>query len=133
MTPSVAHLRGIADLVFAHHLTGSLHDARHAGFADEHVMRFFGQHEPAGARQRIEARFGQRRQLELAVAIREEREHEEREPVARFLVERGQDARIVVVTGAAFEQRFALLRVRRGRSSDAAGTPWPTGGGLPRR
>ena len=36
------------------------HDAADAGLADEHVVRFLGQHEAAGARQRIEARLRQR-------------------------------------------------------------------------
>ena len=53
-----------------------------AGLADEHVMRFLGQHEAARARERIEARLGKRAELILAVAVGEEREHEERQPVA---------------------------------------------------
>ena len=51
------------------------------GLADEHVVRFFGQHEAAGARQRVEARLRQRMQLHLAVAVGEEGEHEKGEPV----------------------------------------------------
>ena len=62
-----------------------------------------------GARQRIEARFGERAELVLAVAIGEEREHEERQPVGRLFVERAEDPRIVGVARAALEQRFGLL------------------------
>ena len=60
-----------------HRLAGALDDARHAGLADEHVVRFLGQHEAAGARQRVEAGLRQRRELHLAVAVGEEGEHEE--------------------------------------------------------
>jgi hypothetical protein len=77
--------------------------------ADEHVVGFLGQHEAAGARQRVERRLGERGELELAIAIGEECEHEKRQPVRRFLVERGEDARIVAVARAALEQRFAFL------------------------
>jgi hypothetical protein len=42
-------------LQFVHDLAGALDHAAHAGLADEHVMRFLGQHEARGARQRIEA------------------------------------------------------------------------------
>ncbi len=59
--------------------------------------------------QRIEAGFGERAQLVLAVAVREEREHEERQPVRRGLVERAEDARVVGVAGAPLEQRLGLL------------------------
>src|SRR5207253_1253672 len=49
-----------------HHLERALDDAADAGLADEHVMRFLGEHELAGARQRIEAALGQALELELA-------------------------------------------------------------------
>ena len=52
-------IRGIVDSGGPHRLAGSLHHAADAGFADEHVMGFFGEHESAGARQRIEAGLGQ--------------------------------------------------------------------------
>ena len=80
-----------------------------AGLADEHVVRFLGQHEAAGARQRIERRFGEALELELAVAVGEVGEHEERQPVADRLVEGAEDARLVGVAGVALEQLLGLL------------------------
>jgi len=62
--------------------TGALDDAADAGLADEHVMGFFGQHELARSRERIEGALGEGEQLIFAVAVGEHREHEEREPVA---------------------------------------------------
>ena len=79
------------------------------GLADEHVMRLFRQHEPAGARQRIEAALRQRRELHLAVAIGEEGEHEERQPVGRALIEGAENARVVHLPALALEQRLRLL------------------------
>ena len=84
---------GIGDAGFLHRLAGALHDAADAGLADEHVMRLFGQHEAAGARQRIEAGLRERVQLHLAVAVGEIGEHEERQPVRRRLVEGAEHAR----------------------------------------
>ncbi|MGF6877471.1 hypothetical protein OKW35_006950 [Paraburkholderia sp. MM5477-R1] len=49
------------------------------------------------------------RQLELAVAVGEVREHVEREPVRRFLVERAENARVVLVARATAEQGFGFL------------------------
>ena len=72
-------------------------------------MRFFGQHEPGRARQRIERALRQRQQLRLAVAIGEHREGEEVEPGVDRLVERLEHARRVVVAAAALEQRLGLL------------------------
>ena len=43
------------DAGFHHRQAGRLDRPLDAGLADEHVMGFLGQHEPAGARQRIEA------------------------------------------------------------------------------
>ena len=83
--------------------------AADAGLADEHVVRFFGQHEAAGARQRIEARLRQAFELHLAVAVGEEGEHEERQPVRRRLVEGAEHARLVGVAGAALQQLVGLL------------------------
>ena len=94
------------------------------------MMRFFSQHELRRCGKRIEAGLGERRQLELAVAVGEVREHVERQPVRRFLVEGTENARVVFSP----QRRRAVLRLprdRRGRSSDAAGTPSPTGGALP--
>src|SRR6185437_3575083 len=61
------------------------------------------------ARQRIEAAFGEALELELAVSVGEEREHEKAEPVGNRLVERGEDARLVGVAGMALEQRLGFL------------------------
>ncbi len=77
--------------------------------ADEHVVRFFGQHELRRARERIERTLGQCGQLELAVAIGEIGEHEEAQPVRRLLVERTEDARVVRIAAAAIEQRVGFL------------------------
>ena len=46
------------------------------GFADEQMMRLLGQHEAAGAGERIEARFRETRELILAVAVGEVGKHE---------------------------------------------------------
>ena len=46
-------------------------DPADARLADEHVVRFIGQHELAGACQRIETGFGQRAELVLSVAVGE--------------------------------------------------------------
>ena len=92
-----------------HRLAGALDDAGDAGLADEHVMRFLGQHEAAGARQRIEAGLRQRLELHLAVAVGEKGEHEERQPIRRLLVEGAEHARRVGVAGAALQQRFGFL------------------------
>src|ERR1017187_1445376 len=101
-----------ADIVvagFAHDLARAPHHPPHPGFAHEHVMRFLGQHEARGARERIEAAFRQRQQLVFAVAIGESREHVERQPVFDGLVEGFQDARLVARAAAALQQLFALL------------------------
>ena len=72
-------------------------------------MRLFGQHEAAGARQRIEAGLRQRVQLHLAVAVGEVGEHEERQPVRRRLVEGAEHARAIRIAGAAAQQIVRLL------------------------
>ena len=80
MTPRLAHfvdVGRILDTGRPHRLAGALDGAADAGLADEHVVRLFGQHEPAGARQRVEAGLRQAFELHLAVAIGEEREHVE--------------------------------------------------------
>ena len=53
------------------------HNAVDAGLANEHVVRFPGQHEAAGARQGIEGGFCESGQLVLAVAVGEKGKHEE--------------------------------------------------------
>src|SRR4029453_16604564 len=49
-------LVGIADPRLLHRFARALDDARDAGLAHEHVVRFFREHEAAGARERIETR-----------------------------------------------------------------------------
>ena len=92
-----------------HRLAGALDGAADAGLADEHVVRLFGQHEAAGARQRIEAGLRETFQLHLAVTVGEEREHVERQPVRRRFVERAEHARLVGVAGAALQQLGGFL------------------------
>src|SRR5690242_8182431 len=60
--------------VLLHELRGAFDHAAQSRVADKHVMRFFGQHETTGSRQRLESRFSQSRQLILAVTIRKHRE-----------------------------------------------------------
>ena len=96
-------------LILLHELGGAPHDARNPGLADEHVVRFFGEHEARGARERIEPTFGERQELELAVAIGEEREHEERQPIGARLVEGAEDARAIGVSAAPLEQGVGFL------------------------
>ena len=109
ITPGGTKLCRIVGAERLHHVGRALQDARDARFADEHVVRFLGQHELRRAREGIEARLGQRAQLELAVAVGEVREHEEREPIRRLLVECAQDARVVGVAGAPFEEGIGFL------------------------
>ena len=99
----------VVDTGRLHRLAGALHDAADAGLADEHVMRLFGQHEAAGARQRIEARLRQQLELHLAVAVGEEGEHEQRQPVRRRLVEGAEHARRVLAAGAAAQHVVGLV------------------------
>ena len=72
-------------------------------------MRLFGQHEAAGARQRIETGLRQAVQLHLAVAVGEIGEHEERQPVRRRLVEGAQHARAIGIARTAAQQLVGLL------------------------
>ena len=67
-----ADVGGIADFIFLHHVASALDDSSYARFADEHVMRFFGEHEAASARERIESGFRETAELIFSVAIREE-------------------------------------------------------------
>src|SRR5579863_3126797 len=82
-------------VVLLHKPASTRDHAADTRFADEQMMRLLGQHEAAGARERIEARFGQARELILAVAIGEMRKHEVRQPIRRLLVEGTEDARVV--------------------------------------
>src|SRR3990172_6900150 len=104
-----AKLVDVVGLVLAHELARPLDDAPDARFAHEHVVRLFREHEAAGARERVEPALGEGGQLVLAVAVREVREHVERKPVGRRLVERAEDPRLVAVARAALEQRFGFL------------------------
>ena len=112
MTPSErtrVDIGRVVDPGLAHRGAGALDDAPDPALPDEHVMRLFGQHKAAGARQRVEPRLRQRMQLHLAVAIGEEREHEEGEPVRGRLVEGAQQARAVAVARLAAQQILGLL------------------------
>ena len=104
-----------------------------AGLAHEHVVRFLGQHEAAGARERVEARLRERGELHLAVAVGEDGEHEEGEPVGRRLVERAEHARLVAGRRSGAAAAPPPPRARRGRNICAAGRPSPRDGGPPRR
>src|SRR5262245_20560348 len=104
-----AYSPGILAPDLLHHLERPLHDATQAGLADEHVMRFLGQHETAGASERVESRLGQALELELAVAIGDVSEAKEAQPIGHRLVERAEDARLVGVAGMAREEFFRFL------------------------
>ena len=111
-TPSALNsidLERVLDAGLLHRLAGALDRAADAGFADEHVVRFLGQHETAGARKRIEARLGEALELHLAVAIGEVGEHEERQPIRRLLVEGAQHARRLLRARAAAQEIVGLL------------------------
>src|SRR5215467_2385463 len=99
----------VVGLALAHELAGPLHHAPDARLADEEMVRFLGEHEAARTRQRIEAALGQARQLVLAVAVGEVREHQVREPVWRFFVEGAQDPRLVAIARAPLQERLGLL------------------------
>jgi hypothetical protein len=60
-------------------------------------------------RQRVEARLRQALELHLAVAVGEEGEHEERQPVGGRLVEGAEHARRVLVAGAAAQELVRFL------------------------
>ena len=53
--PHLADVIGICDPGLIHRLTSGLHHAAHAGLTDEHVMGFLGEHEAAGAAERIKS------------------------------------------------------------------------------
>src|SRR5215204_1524491 len=90
-------------------LRGASDDAPDAGLADEEVVRLLREHELAGARQRLEARLGERRELILAVAVGEHRKAEEVEPVVAGLVEGFEDSGLVGVSRTALKQGVGLV------------------------
>ena len=102
-------VRGICDAVLVHDLAGFLDHAFDTGSTDKHVMAFLCEHEARRSRERIETGRRQRFELHLAVAIGKGREHEERQPVRRCLVERAQNSRLVGVAGSSLEQILGLL------------------------
>ena len=104
-----AILPHVVGLVLAHELAGALHDAPHPALAHEHVVGLLGEHEAAGAGERVEAALREAGELVLAVAVREEAEHEEGQPVRGLLVEGPQDPGLVVVARAPLQQRLRLL------------------------
>src|SRR5262245_6556359 len=63
----------------------------------------------ASAGERIEARFGERLELEFPITVSEVREHVKAEPVADGFVKGAQDARLVSVAGVALEQFFRFF------------------------
>ena len=67
----VADALRIVGVQLLHDLQRPPDDPAEAGLADEHMVGFLGQHEAAGARQRIEGALGQHLELELAVAVGE--------------------------------------------------------------
>ena len=73
------------------------------------MVGFLGQHELAGSRQGVEAGFGQGGKLELAVAVLEIGEHEERQPVVCRLVEGFEDTRLIWVAGVTLEHFVSFL------------------------
>jgi hypothetical protein len=99
----------VVGVVLAHQLEGALDDPADAGGADEHVVRLLLQHELARAAERVEARFAQRGELVLPVAVGEVGEHEERQPVGRLLVEGAEDARVVGVARMPLEHLVGLV------------------------
>ena len=99
-----AHVRWIFDLVFLHYLASPLNNASNARLADKHMVRFFGEHEPASARKRIKTGFRERAELELAVAVGEKCKHVKSQPIWRRFVKRAENARVVGIAGAPREQ-----------------------------
>ena len=104
-----ADFRGVIGLQLVHHLTGARDDPRDTALAHKHVMRLFGEHKFRGARERIKTTFGECAQLEFAIAIGEIREHEKRQPVRRFFVERAEDARVVGIARVTLQQRIGFF------------------------
>src|SRR2546425_356419 len=100
-----------------------LDDAQQPVVAGAEVERFLLQHRDHRARQRVERRHRQHRELELAVAIDELRVGEEVEPVVHQLVERAEQA--LPLVGAAVEQlrRLALSLVTEVRAQQVRHLP----------
>src|SRR5437868_6891431 len=67
----------LTDIALLHQLRRAPDNTAQASVSDEHVMRFFGEHELARSSQWFETGFRQSRKLILAVAIGEHREGEE--------------------------------------------------------
>ncbi len=99
----------IVVVVLAHQLRRPLHHPVHARGAHEHVVGLLLEHELARPAERVERRLLERAELVLAVAVGEVREHEERQPVRRLLVEGAQDARRVLAARVAQQQRLGLV------------------------
>ena len=72
-------------------------------------MRFLGQHELTGARQRFEARLREGRKLKFAIAVREHRKGKKVQPIIARLVERFENARLVRITTPAFQQSISFI------------------------
>src|SRR6185503_435638 len=71
----------LAHVAFLHQLRGATADAAQTRIADKHVMRFFGKH----------------------------REREEVEPVVAWLIERFENAWLVRIAAASFEQLVCFV------------------------
>ena len=93
----------------AHHIGGALNHPHNPAFPHEHMVRLFREHKAAGAGQRVEARFRQRRQLILAVAVGEIGKHQIRQPVGSRFVERPQDTRPVGIARMPLQHRLRFL------------------------
>ena len=99
----------VGGVVLLHQLHRSFDDPPDPRGPDEHVVGLFLEHEVARARERVEPRLAQGGELELAIAIGEVGEHEERQPVRGRLVERSEDARLVGVAGVPLEHLVRLV------------------------
>ena len=99
----------VVGVVLLHQLHRALDDPPDARRPHEHVVGLLLEHEVARPRQRVEPRLAERGELELAVAIGEVGEHEERQPVRGRLVERAEDARLVGVAGVPLEHLVGLV------------------------
>jgi len=75
----------------------------------EHVVCFFGQHEARRPREGVEAALGEGEELEFAVAVGEEREHEEGQPVGAWLVEGTEHAWLVWIAAPALKEGLGFL------------------------
>src|SRR2546426_6088239 len=73
------------------------------------MVRFFSEHELAGACQRLETRFSQSRKLILAVPISKHREREKIEPVIAGLIKGLENTRLVGIAAATFQQSIRFI------------------------